>query len=223
MDFQDFFRFPLEDLPFIVLALILCFTVHEFAHAYSAYKFGDDTAYKQGRVTLNPAAHLDFLGFILILIAGFGWAKPVPVMASRFRKPRAMSVIVAFVGPLSNLILGTIAIFILFALHNTGVLYNATERVASAVDLFFSYLIFYNFILFVFNLIPLPPLDGYRILVEFMPLKIRFKMEQNMQWGMIIFLLMVFIPPLRRYTLDPILQLGIALRDTIVSIASGMF
>lgn len=223
MDLQDFIRFPLEDLPFLVLALILSFTIHEFAHAYCAYKFGDDTAYKEGRVTLNPIAHLDLLGFILILIAGFGWAKPVPVRASRFRKPRTMSVIVSVAGPLSNLLLGIISIVILLFLYHSGILTSVPERVASAIDLFLSYLILYSFILFVFNLIPLPPLDGYRILVEFMPLRIRYKMEQNIQWGMIIFLLMVFIPPLRRYTIDPILDLGIQLRDALFSTVAMLF
>ncbi|MDQ6421131.1 site-2 protease family protein [Paenibacillus sp. LHD-117] len=219
MEFQDFFRFPLEDLPFIVLALILSFTIHEFAHAYSAYKFGDDTAYKEGRVTLNPVAHLDLLGFILILIAGFGWAKPVPVRASRFRKPRTMSIVVSAVGPLSNLLLGIVAIFIYVLLPVTGWLDQASFGVVSAIDKFMTYLISYNFLLFVFNLIPLPPLDGYRIVAELMPLRIRYKMEQNVQWGMLIFLLFVFIPPLRRYTLDPILGLGSSLANEIFAFA----
>ncbi|WP_054024209.1 site-2 protease family protein [Bacillus sp. FJAT-28004] len=208
MDLQSFLRFPLEDLPFIVLALIIAFTVHEFAHAYSAYKFGDDTAYNAGRVTLNPRVHLDVLGTLLILFAGFGWAKPVPVNPSKFSSPRVMSIIVTAVGPLSNLLMGTISIFIYVAILASDILSGASVGVDAAVHRFFDYFIWYNYLLFIFNLIPLPPLDGYRIIADLLPLKIRYKMDQNVQWGMFIFLLIVFIPPLRKVTLDPVLGLG---------------
>ncbi|MCR8659207.1 site-2 protease family protein [Paenibacillus endoradicis] len=205
---MNFSNFPFDELPFIVLVLLIAFTVHEFAHAYSAYKFGDDTAYREGRVSLNPMVHLDWLGFILIIIAGFGWAKPVPVRASRFKNPRVMSVIVSLVGPLSNLILGIISIIGFVILAKTGVLYAGSEGVTNALILFFGLMIQYNFLLFVFNLIPLPPLDGYRIVAEFLPLRTRYKVEQNAHWGSIIFLLIVFIPPLRAVTISPVLQLG---------------
>lgn len=223
MDLQSFFRFPLEDLPFIVLALIIAFTVHEFAHAYSAYKFGDDTAYNAGRVTLNPRVHLDVLGTLLILFAGFGWAKPVPVNPSKFSSPRIMGIIVTLVGPLSNLIIGTLGIIIYVALIATGALDGASVGVSAAVDRFFDYFIWYNFLLFIFNLIPLPPLDGYRIIADLMPLKLRYKMDQNVQWGMFIFLLIVFIPPLRRVTLDPILGLGADLMNNTFALVYQIF
>jgi Zn-dependent protease len=223
MDLQSFLRYPLEDLPFLVLALILAFTVHEFAHAYSAYKFGDDTAYNAGRVTLNPRVHLDVLGTILILIAGFGWAKPVPVNPSKFSNPRLMSIVVTAVGPLSNLLIGMIAVFMFVAISASGMLNESSVGVSMAVERFFSYVISLNFLLFVFNLIPLPPLDGYRIISDLMPLKIRYKMDQNVQWGMFIFLLIVFIPPLRRVTLDPILNLSDALIRNTVLLANQLF
>ncbi|RCW51308.1 site-2 protease family protein [Paenibacillus prosopidis] len=223
MDIQSFLRYPLEDLPFLVLALIIAFTVHEFAHAYSAYKFGDDTAYNAGRVTLNPRVHLDVLGTILILIAGFGWAKPVPVNPSKFRNPRLMSIVVTAVGPLSNLLIGMIAVFMIVAISASGMLNESSVGVSMAVERFFSYVISLNFLLFVFNLIPLPPLDGYRIISDLMPLKIRYKMDQNVQWGMFIFLLIVFIPPLRRVTLDPILNLSDVLIRNTVLVANHLF
>ncbi|MFD2116138.1 site-2 protease family protein [Paenibacillus yanchengensis] len=197
-----------RELPFFALALIISFTVHEFAHAYVAYKFGDDTPYKDGRVTLNPAVHLDLFGAILILIAGFGWAKPVMVRASNFKNPRMMSVIVSAAGPLSNLLMGIISVFAINILNETGWLYAVSPQVTDAITMFFQFLVQYSFLLFVFNLIPLPPLDGYRIVVEFLPLRQRIQIEQNAHWGSIIFLLMVFIPPLREVTLDPILGLG---------------
>ncbi|MCA0754606.1 site-2 protease family protein [Paenibacillus sp. N4] len=207
MDLQRFLWYPIEDLPFIALALIIAFTVHEFAHAYSAYKFGDDTAYKAGRVTLNPRVHLDVLGTILLLIAGFGWAKPVPVMPGRFKHPRLMGIVVSAVGPISNLLMAVIGMLVLYILNQTGVLHAGSQGVYLALVHFFYYLITLNLLLFIFNLIPLPPLDGYRILSDLMPLKIRYKMDQNVQWGMFIFLLMVFIPPLREVTLTPVLGL----------------
>lgn len=207
MRLENFLWYPLEDLPFIALVLIIAFTVHEFAHAYSAYKFGDDTAYLAGRVTLNPRVHLDVLGTILLLIAGFGWAKPVPVRASRFKHPRLMSIVVSFVGPLSNLIVAAIGMLLLYTLNESGLLHAGSVGVYKALIHFFYYLITINLLLFIFNLIPLPPLDGYRILAELMPMKLRYKMDQNVQWGMFIFLLIVFIPPLRAVTLEPILSL----------------
>lgn len=206
MDLNSILAFPLDVLPFIVLVLLIQFTVHEFAHAYAAYKFGDDTAYREGRVSLNPMVHLDIFGFILILIAGFGWAKPVPVRASRFKKPRTMSIIVSLVGPLSNLILGIISIIIYVLLIKTDWIFAGSAGVTSAIEVFFSYMIYFSFLLFVFNLIPLPPLDGYRIVAELLPWQTRYKLEQNAHWGAIIFLLLVFIPPLRRYTITPILS-----------------
>ena len=209
MDFlNNIIRYDIEHLPFIILSLLLCFTIHEFAHAYSAYKFGDDTAYRLGRVSLNPMVHIDWLGFILILLAGFGWAKPVPVRASRFKNPRLMSIIVSLVGPLSNLLLGTIAIVVYVLLIKAGVVIDGEYRIGSAIMVLFSYLITFNFLLFVFNLIPLPPLDGYRIVSELLPLKTRYMLSQNEHWGSIIFLLLVFIPPLRSVTIDPVLALG---------------
>ena len=217
MDFSGLFRFSLDELPFIVLVLLIAFTVHEFAHAYSAYKFGDDTAYREGRVSLNPMVHLDWLGFILILIAGFGWAKPVPVRASRFKNPRVMSVIVSLVGPLSNLVLGIISIIVYIIFVKTGWLFAGSEGVTNALTLFFGLMIHYNFLLFVFNLIPLPPLDGYRIVSEFLPLRTRFKLDQNAHWGSIIFLLMVFIPPLRAVTITPVLMLGVQMSQSITN------
>lgn len=200
--------YPLEHFPFIVIVLALAFTIHEFAHAWFAYKFGDRTAYEQGRVTLNPRAHLDPLGTILILIAGFGWAKPVPVMRSRFKHPRLMGIVVSAAGPLSNLLLALIGVMLGVLFFYTGWLDGLSGGAQDAVNLFLGYLVRMNVLLFLFNLIPLPPLDGYRIIEDLAPPRIRVKMDRHIQWGMLVFLLFVFIPPLRAVTLDPLFQLS---------------
>jgi Zn-dependent protease len=208
--------YPLDHFPFVVLVLILAFAVHEFAHAYSAYKFGDRTAYDQGRVTLNPRVHLDVLGTILILIAGFGWAKPVPVNRGNFKSPRVMGIIVSIAGPLSNLLLAAIGVALVVLFNATGWHHGASDGVQTALAVFLDYLIKMNVLLFLFNLIPLPPLDGYRVIEDLAPQRVRIKMEQNVQWGMFIFLMIVFIPPLRAVTLDPLFRLS----DPIIT---GMF
>lgn len=205
---NSFLRYPLEELPFIFIVLVLAFTVHEFAHAYAAYKFGDPTAKQMGRVTLDPRKHLDVLGTILIFIAGFGWAKPVPVNRGRFKHPRLMGVVVSAVGPLSNLLLAFIGVVVVHAIVAAGLLKGASPGVADAVGLFLTRLVELNLVLFIFNLIPLPPLDGYRIVEDLAPTHIRLKMAKNEHWGIFVFLLLVFIPPLSRVTIQPLFSIG---------------
>lgn len=203
---MSFFWFPPNELPFVLLTMLVAFTVHEFAHAWTAYKFGDTTAYEQGRVTLNPMAHLDLFGILFLLVAGFGWAKPVPVRRSRFKRPRLMSIAVTAAGPISNLLLAFVGLFIYLLLIKLGALDQFATR--ETVWTFFSYFVPINVMLFLFNLIPLPPLDGYRIVEEFAPLRLRLKMMQFEQWGMFLFLLFVFLPPLKAVTLTPLFSLG---------------
>ncbi|MFC5703679.1 site-2 protease family protein [Cohnella faecalis] len=204
---MNFFWFPLEDLPFIVLAMLVAFTVHEFAHAWTAYKFGDSTAYEAGRVTLNPMAHIDWIGLIFLVVAGFGWAKPVPVRRSRFKRPRLMSILVTAAGPFSNLLLAFIVLFVFYALVAAGVMNDSSDAALATLWTFLKYWLQINFVLFIFNLIPLPPLDGYRIVEEFAPLRIRLQLQRFEQWSFFIFLLLVFVPPLRAATIGPLFEL----------------
>ncbi|MDO7905475.1 site-2 protease family protein [Paenibacillus sp. JX-17] len=208
MDFLDrFLQVPLANLPFYILALIFAFTVHEFSHAYFANKFGDPTAKLLGRVTLNPAVHIDFLGTLLLLIGGFGWAKPVPVNRANFTRPRLMGVIVSVAGPLSNLLLSVVGLFIFHLLNYFGVLEGIeNQRVYMAVYYFFNYLVSLNMFLFLFNLIPLPPLDGYRIVEDLAPRSALPALQRYEQWSLFIFLLIVFIPALRNVTIVPIYE-----------------
>lgn len=219
MEFLErFLWYPLDHLPFILIVLALAFTVHEFAHAYSAYKFGDPTARDQGRVTLNPMAHLDPLGTILLLIAGFGWAKPVPVVRSRFRYPRLMGIVVSAFGPISNLLLASVGVAVYSLFAHTGWLEGASIGVRLAVSLFLNYLININVLLFIFNLIPLPPLDGYRIVEDLSPPGVRAKLDRYAQWGVLVFLLIVFIPDLRAVTLEPLFGLTMPIISWLFSL-----
>ena len=207
MDFlQRFLVYPLEDLAFVVAALVIAFTIHEFSHAYAAYKFGDSTAKDQGRVTLDPRSHLDVIGTILIFIAGFGWAKPVPVVRSHFKYPRLMGIAVTAAGPVSNLALAFIGIVIHQILLVFG--WDPEGSIGSrAIENFYFIFVDLNIILFIFNLIPLPPLDGYRIIEDLASNNLRARMKQYEQWGIIVFFLMILIPPLRSLTIEPLFNL----------------
>ncbi|MCM3726744.1 site-2 protease family protein [Neobacillus cucumis] len=189
--------YPLRLIPYVAITLIFAFTFHEFAHAYVAYKFGDNTAKKQGRLTLNPLQHLDPIGTILIFLAGFGWARPVPVNRFYFKKPRLAGILVSAAGPLSNLILASLGFMVGYSLMR----FNVTS--SAHFDEFLMIFINLNIVLFIFNLIPLPPLDGYRILEDLAPHHVRAKMTQYEQYGMLIFLILV-ITPLDQFTIQPI-------------------
>ncbi|MBQ7153765.1 MAG: site-2 protease family protein, partial [Clostridia bacterium] len=157
-------------LPCILLAL--CF--HETAHGFVAYKCGDPTAYNLGRLTLNPLKHLDPLGFLCMLIFGFGWARPVPINSRYFRHPRLDIVLTALAGPLTNFILGFLG-SVLFGLFNVLLLkYDNTVMLA----LFYLFLVFtqLNFLLCFFNLIPIPPFDGSRILSGILPVNLYMRL-----------------------------------------------
>lgn len=192
-----------EDLPFVFIALVIGFSVHEWAHAWTAYRFGDPTAKQEGRLTLDPRKHLDVIGTLLIFLIGFGWARPVPVNRANFKRPRLMGIAVSAAGPLSNLLIVFLALIVSALLAHAGFRPDASG-VTLAVDRLLNITIYLNAILFVFNLIPLPPLDGWRIAEDVAPPALRLRMQQYAQWGTFIFLLIVFIPPLRKVTIQPL-------------------
>jgi Zn-dependent protease len=189
--------YTLSELPFVALTLIIAFTVHEFAHAYTAYKFGDQTAKKQGRLTLNPIQHLDPFGTLLIFFAGIGWARPVPVNRYHFKNPRAAGILVSIMGPISNFLLAFIGFGILFYLVFSGAAANWPN-----VTKFFNYFVSLNLMLFAFNLVPLPPLDGYRIIEDLVSPNLRAKLTGWEQYSILVFLVLM-VTPLSNYTISP--------------------
>lgn len=220
---QSRMAFIAEYWPFLLLSMIIAFTVHEFAHAYAAHRFGDDTPQKQGRLTLNPMAHLDWLGMLLIFLAGFGWAKPVMVNAGNFAKPRQMNMVVAVVGPVSNLLLAVLGAAIHIAVLSSAWSSGWSTGATYAFESFFILFVSLNILLCLFNLLPLPPLDGYRILVELLPLQVSYRLRQLEHWSFFLFLLIIFIPPLRAVTIDPLFGWVTRLHTTLLMFWSGIF
>ncbi|TDL79105.1 site-2 protease family protein [Peribacillus frigoritolerans] len=203
----EFLAFELELIPYVVIVLAIAFTVHEFAHAYVAYKFGDPTAKNQGRLTLSPLAHLDPIGTLLIFIAGFGWAKPVPVNRFYFKNPRLAGVLVSVAGPLSNLVIAFIGLAVWYILLSAGALSSLSPGTAESLEQFFNILVLLNITLFIFNLFPFPPLDGYRIIEDLAPAGVRAKMTQFESYGIVVFLILV-LTPLDKYTIQPAFSYG---------------
>lgn len=144
------------------VTLILAITVHEFSHGFAAEKLGDPTPRLQGRLSLNPMAHLDPLGTIMLFLFGFGWGKPVLFDPFNLKNPRKDAAIISFAGPLSNIIMAVIASLIVRLLTGAGSSYNI---VADALSLF----VYFNLILAFFNLIPIHPLDGGKIFIGLLP------------------------------------------------------
>jgi Zn-dependent protease len=179
-----------------ILAIVLGITVHEFMHAYVAHRLGDDTARLAGRLTLNPLAHLDLLGSLFLLLLRFGYGKPVPVNESRLQGGRRGGSLVAFAGPVTNLVLATVcAIPLRFVSFGRGEVATVYQEILAAI-------VVYNCLLFVFNLIPIPPLDGSRVVYGFLDDRQAWSWRTYEQYGPYILLALIFfVPALLRFDL----------------------
>lgn len=177
-----------------VFVVFCTMPVHECAHAFVANKLGDGTARLSGRMTLNPMKHIDPIGALMIILVGFGYAKPVPVNPRNFKNPKAGMALTALAGPVSNLLMA--AIFIL--LKNIVGLLPAANVLATALYLFFTYAAIINIGLAVFNLIPIPPLDGSRVLQLLIPSKYYYKFLQYERYIVLIVFALLFFGVLSR-------------------------
>ena len=193
----DIFRngFSVDTLISLMSRVFVVFCVlpiHEYAHALIATKLGDDTARLKGRLTLNPLAHLDIMGAVMIFLVGFGYARPVPVNPRKFKNPKAGMALTALAGPASNLIM---AFFFIILQKIFWYLYDANQTavVFYVSSMFFFYAATVNVSLAVFNLLPIPPLDGSRIINLIIPSKYYFKIMQYERYIVLgIFALLVF-------------------------------
>jgi len=155
------FNFPTPyEIATLIPAVVIALTFHEYAHAVVAYKLGDPTAKYSGRLTLNPVSHVDPIGMLMLFFAGFGWAKPVPVNPYNLRDPKRDMVLVSLAGPMSNLILAVLFSFLfrIFYIFGSQALIDVVYKI-----------IWINIVLAVFNMLPIPPLDGSKILTRVIP------------------------------------------------------
>ena len=203
-----------------VFAILIAITFHEFAHAFAADKLGDNTPRSQGRLTLNPLKHIDPIGFALLIVAGFGWGKPVEINPRQFKRNISMTkaeAIVSFAGPLMNFVIAIFSTIVLALLLKFNVLINLPVRVYFIIFVFIMELIIINTGLGLFNLIPLPPLDGSKIFLPILPRNAKIWFIDNQQIFYFIFLI-IWITGIAGRLISPLIDsmtegiLGLAMR-----------
>lgn len=209
MSLMSYSSFDLLALLLTLPAVIVAITFHEYAHAYAADKLGDDTPRMQGRLNLNPMSHLDPVGFMLLMFAGFGWGRPVQINPRNFNKNVRMDkgeAIVSIAGPLMNFIIAIISAIILGAIYMFAPASFLMNTVGNVIYILLQELVVINIGLGVFNLIPLPPLDGSKIFINFMPYNWRRWIIEHSQIFYYIFLA-IWITGLASVIIAPIINL----------------
>ncbi len=194
-------------LPGLLLALVL----HEYAHARVAVAMGDFTPKLTGRLTLNPVAHIDIIGLIMLLVAHFGWAKPVMVNPRNFKDMKKGNILVALAGPMANFITAFIAMFLMV------LLYKLNMGMSLGVKTVLSMIVLFNINFGIFNLIPLPPLDGSKILLEFLPSEYAYKYMGIERYSFIILIVMMMTPILSGI-LIPLSRFMIGLFESVITL-----
>lgn len=208
----------LTNLLLSVVPALICITLHELAHGYVAYRLGDDTAKRAGRLTLNPLRHIDIMGLLMMIVFKFGWAKPVPVNMWKFKNPKKGMAITAAAGPIANLLIALVFLFLygfLFALlHRPGRSLNWLLEMLYIT----AYL---SIALAIFNIIPIPPLDGSKVLSSCISDRSYTKLMYYERYGMIILLVLVLL--LSRTSLDPLSRAAYWVMDKLFFAANWGF
>ncbi len=195
----------------IIVALVISLTFHEFGHAFVAKRFGDDTAERQGRLTLNPVAHIDPMGLLMVVFLGFGFAKPVPTNPRNYNSIWAQ-LMVAAAGPFANLLIAVVA----WNMYRYGLQAGWENFSNPAVDTFFSILVGINLLLMVFNLIPLGPLDGHYILPYFLPRPLAQRyVAWNAQYGGWFFMGLILLSIIGVPIFNSVFRFAMSLRPFI--------
>jgi len=182
-----------------IIPALLCITIHELAHGFAAYKLGDRTAKDLGRLTLNPIKHIDPLGLLMMLLIGFGWAKPVPVDMRNFKHPKWYMAISAFAGPFSNILLAVVVMFILgLVADSLGVLVGLsslnvlfTNDLGGTIYMLIINTVILSIGLAVFNMLPIPPLDGSKVVLSLLPANLYYKILRYERYGIILLLVLM--------------------------------
>lgn len=214
--FNIFSKEGLISFLYTLPALLFCLSVHEFAHAYTAYKLGDRTQKAMGRLTLNPFSHIDIAGFICIALFGFGWGKPVMIDDRNFKNKAAGNALTAFAGPFSNIVMAILFTIILKILLITGVILPTMNSVVGSIILSMLILtIQFNVVFAIFNLIPIPPFDGSRILYFFLPAKGREYMYKIEQYSFVI-VLVILVTGIGSKLVSPIVSFVLGLLSKFI-------
>jgi Zn-dependent protease len=188
---------------------LMAITCHEVSHGFVADKLGDDTARSMGRLTLNPLKHIDIFGTIMIFVVGIGWAKPVPVNFNRLRRPKTDMIWVAAAGPITNFVLAVVsALALRFLISATSGVPEGSQvaNFADPITLMLAFSVYINLLLGIFNLIPVPPLDGGRVAVGLLPFRLSMALARVEPFGMIIIIALVFFTNVFDYVISPALM-----------------
>jgi len=198
----------------MLVPALMAITCHEVSHGFVADKFGDNTARSLGRLTLNPIKHLDILGTLMIFVVGIGWAKPVPVNFNNLRHPKKDMIWVAAAGPITNFALALVSAVAMRLLVHAGAGVAEASPLASFLDpitLMLAFSVYVNLLLGIFNLIPMPPLDGGRVAVGLLPYGPSMALSRIEPYGMIIIIALVFFTDAFSYVIAPALNFAVHL------------
>ena len=207
-DFGSFLINMIAGLPGIIIAMV----IHEYAHARVAVALGDFTPRMMGRLTLNPAAHIDPFGLLMLFLVRFGWAKPVIVNPNNFRNPRRDDILVSLAGPAANLITAFLTLIVMVLIIKLG--FNMTAGTSTV----FSLILIYNINFAIFNMLPIPPLDGSAVLKQLLPYELAQRYRELERYSFFILIIFLMVPGLLSGIFVPIQQLILHIFESIIGI-----